>query len=80
MLPPSDATNYLGGVGDVLEAKGHRGALEHLSDLASLALYTNDHQIQEVHYRYERGLGPRYTVRIWALGGADPLAAPDDAA
>jgi hypothetical protein len=24
--PPSDATNYLGGVGDVLEVKGHRGS------------------------------------------------------
>jgi hypothetical protein len=26
VVPPSDATNYLGGVGDVLEAKGHRGS------------------------------------------------------
>jgi len=30
--PPSDATNYLGGVADVLEEKGRRGALAHLGD------------------------------------------------
>ncbi|SCL31410.1 hypothetical protein GA0074694_5977 [Micromonospora inyonensis] len=47
--PPSDATNYLGGIADVLEAKQHRGALEHLGDLAFVALYGNDRQIQEVH-------------------------------
>src|SRR5882724_11838830 len=28
--PPSDATNYLGGVADVLEDKGSRGDLAHL--------------------------------------------------
>lgn len=30
--PPADATNFLGGVADVLEAKGRRGALPHLAD------------------------------------------------
>lgn len=30
--PPSDATNYLGGVGDVLEAKDRRGVLIHLGE------------------------------------------------
>jgi hypothetical protein len=37
--PPSDATNYLGGVGDVLEDKRHRGDLPHLGELAGFALY-----------------------------------------
>jgi hypothetical protein len=65
--PASDATNYLGGVGDVLESKTHRGALEHLGELASVALYANDRQIQEVHYRREPADEPRYTVRMWVL-------------
>src|SRR6267154_2695935 len=42
--PPSDATNYLGGVADVLENKGHRGELAHLGQLARFALYRNDRQ------------------------------------
>jgi hypothetical protein len=65
--PPSDATNYLGGVGDVLEAKGRRGVLEHLGELATVALYANDRQIQEVHYRRVLTGAPRYTVRLWTL-------------
>jgi hypothetical protein len=65
--PPSDATNYLGGVADVLEAKGHRGALEHLGDLAGIALYTNDRHFHEVHYRYEPGSEVRYSLRVWIL-------------
>ena len=65
--PPSDATNYLGGVGDVLEAKTRRGVLEHLGDLTQVALYENDRQIQGVHYHYERGEPARYTGRIWPL-------------
>jgi hypothetical protein len=58
--PPSDATNYLGGVGDVLEAKARRSMLEHLGELAGVALYENDRQIQEVHYRYQAGQPARY--------------------
>lgn len=63
--PPSDATNYLGGIGDVLEAKTRRGALEHLQELAAVALYDNDRQIQEVRYSWQAGPGPRYIVRLW---------------
>jgi hypothetical protein len=40
--PPSDATNYLGGVGDVLESKTRRGELTHLGAFAGTALYNND--------------------------------------
>ena len=46
--PPSDATNYLGGVADVLEAKSHHGALTHLGDLTSVWLYDNARRIHEV--------------------------------
>jgi hypothetical protein len=65
--PPSDATNYLGGVGDVLEAKARRGLLEHLGELAAVELYVNDRQIEEVHYRVARGADVGYSVRIWVL-------------
>jgi hypothetical protein len=67
MEPPSDATNYLGGVGDVLEAKGRRGALPHLGELADVALYLNDRQVHEVLYRWERASTRRYSVRVWRL-------------
>jgi hypothetical protein len=63
--PPSDATNYLGGVGDVLEDKGRRGQLAHLGELAGVALYGNDRMFHEVRYRWERGADVRYDVRIW---------------
>ncbi|KWV32476.1 hypothetical protein [Micromonospora rifamycinica] len=62
--PPSDATNYLGGIADVLESKGHRGPLDHLGELASVAVYGNDRQIQEVHYRREPADQTRYHVRL----------------
>ena len=48
---PADATNYLGGIADVLENKAHRGTLEHLGDLADVWLYANDRQIKEATYR-----------------------------
>jgi hypothetical protein len=69
--PPSDGTNYLGGVADVLEEKNRRGALEHLADLSTVALYNNDRQIEEVHYYYRRGEPTRYEVRIWVLDATD---------
>ena len=63
--PPSDATNYLGGVGDVLEDKRRRGDLPHLGELAGFALYGNDRQLHDVRYRWEHGPDIRYQVRIW---------------
>lgn len=64
---PSDATNYLGGIGDVLQDKTRRGALEHLGSLAAVALFTDDRQVREVIYREERAAEPRYTLRLWRL-------------
>lgn len=65
----SDATNYLGGVGDVLEDKLQRRNLDHLGDLASFGLYANDRQIEVVHFRWEPNESLSYTVRLWALDG-----------
>lgn len=64
----SDATNYLGGIGDVLESKAHRGQIEHLGDLSQVALFDNDRQIEEVRYRWEESAEASYTVRLWELG------------
>jgi hypothetical protein len=65
--PPSDATNYLGGIADALEAKAHRGDLDHLGDLADVALYDNDRQLREVRLRHEHAPRPSYTVRMRSL-------------
>jgi hypothetical protein len=63
----SDATNYLGGVADVLEDKARRRNLDHLGDLASFGLYANDGQMEAVQFRWEPSETPSYTVRLWAL-------------
>lgn len=68
--PPADATNFLGGVGDVLEAKGRRGLLDHLGELATVGLYENDRHIHEVRYRWQPGPEVRYVVRLWELAAA----------
>lgn len=65
--PPSDATNYLGGVCDVLEVKDRRGALPHLGELVDVALYQNDRQIHYVLHQWKRGSVERYLVRTWRL-------------
>jgi hypothetical protein len=72
--PPGDATNHLGGIGDVLEDKATRGALEHLGDLAAVRLFRNDRQIRQVSYREETADRIGYTVTVQSLRGG---AAPD---
>lgn len=65
----SDATNYLGGIADVLEEKTHRaGQIDHLGGLADVALYDNDRQIEEISYRWKEASDSSYLVRIWTLG------------
>ena len=67
---PWDATNYLGGVGDVLQDKSRplpRLDLSHLGELRQVALYENDRQIQEIHYCQSLGPASSYAVRVWTL-------------
>lgn len=64
---PGDATNYLGGVADVLENKTRRGTLEHLGELAGVWLYANDRQIKEATYREIEADEVSYTVTIREL-------------
>lgn len=63
----ADATNYLGGIADVLEDKSHRGSLVHLGDLAHVWLYRNDRQIKAITYREDQAENASYTVSIRAL-------------
>lgn len=69
---PWDATNYLGGIADVLQDKGRVGtSLDHLGDLAKVALYRNDRQIRDVQYHQdEDGESVGYRVRVWPLAGS----------
>ena len=64
---PGDATNYLGGVADVLQANRVNADLSHLGDLARASLYLDDNQIREVRYSVERGSTSGYRVRVWVL-------------
>jgi hypothetical protein len=73
--PPWDATNYLGGIADVLEDKSRRGPLDHLGPLASVWLYRNDRQIKEISYREVGSTQAGYTVTVRALIPSD--ATPD---
>jgi hypothetical protein len=64
---PADATNYLGGIGDVLEDKSSRGPLDHLGPLSTVWLYRNDRQITQVSYREVESGQVGYTVTIRSL-------------
>ena len=60
----ADATNYLGGIADVLEEKSRRGPLDHLDTLAKVSLYGNDRQLKEVSYREVVAGEVSYTVTV----------------
>jgi hypothetical protein len=68
---PGDATNYLGGIADVLEVKKRRerasGPLRHLGYRKEVGLYDNDSQIKEVRYREVESDEKSYTVMLRAL-------------
>jgi hypothetical protein len=64
---PWDATNYLGGIADVLEEKSRRGSLEHLGEVRHAWVYRNDRQIKEISYRQLEASDAYYTVRIREL-------------
>jgi hypothetical protein len=65
---PADATNYLGGIADVLEEKSQRGPLAHLDKLAEVHLYGNDSQIKQITYREIESAETGYTVTLRQLG------------
>src|SRR3712207_302880 len=70
--PPWDATNLLGGIADVLDSKAHRrvahpGSVDHLGDLADVALFDDDRQIREINYRVVDHAEDEYVVTIQRL-------------
>ena len=64
--PPADATNFLGGIADVLQDKTRplNVDLSHLGPLQGIALYRNDRQISRITYRTEPAETSSYQVRI----------------
>ncbi len=46
-----DATNMLGGIGDVVQARTTGADVKHLGPLARIGCFDDDAQIQETHYR-----------------------------
>jgi hypothetical protein len=67
--PPGDATNFLGGIADVLQDKTNPRNIDlsHLGDLQAVALYHDDRQISQINYRVARADSPSYIVRITVL-------------
>ena len=64
--PPGDATNYLGGIGDVLQTR--RSNLEP----TEFGLFLDDKQIRDINFRIEPSKGARYRVHIRQLGPVMP--------
>lgn len=64
---PGDATNYLGGIADVLEQKAHRAAIDHLGDLVQVWLYGNDSQLKQVSYKEVAADSVGYRVTLRSL-------------
>jgi hypothetical protein len=64
--PPGDATNFLGGLGDVLQGKLTKPGLDlaHLGELRTVALFGDDRQISQISYHEEPAKSPSYLVRI----------------
>lgn len=68
---PWDATNYLGGISDVLESKAKRrvaqpGSVDHL-DHVDVGLYDDDRQIKQINYREVDAPEPEYFVTLSLL-------------
>jgi hypothetical protein len=64
---PGDATNYLGGIGDVLQKRRVNIPAENPAAPVSCSAFDDDGQIREVHYREQLGDHICYWVRIWPL-------------
>jgi len=62
-----DATNMLGGIGDVLQARTTGANVEHLGRLARVACFYDDAQIREIHYRRTERDNIGYVIVIRSL-------------
>jgi hypothetical protein len=66
----SDATNYLGGIADVLQDKRARGGLPHLGEVAEVSLFYDDRQIEQIQFRFEHAKEPAYVVQLDYVSGS----------
>jgi hypothetical protein len=67
-----DATNFLGGVADVLqETVSPNVDVTHLGDLAAIGLYVDDRQISRISYRELPAAEVSYRVRVSTLRQQD---------
>ena len=62
-----DPANNIGGVCDVLQDERRNVKPSWLGELAGHALYENDSQVRENHYREDSSAPAGYQVRIWKL-------------
>jgi hypothetical protein len=63
--PEGDATNFLGGVADVLQGTPPPNVdVTHLQDLATVGLYMDDKQISQISYRELQAAEVFYRVRV----------------
>jgi hypothetical protein len=70
--PDGDATNFLGGVADVLQTTVSPNAdVTHLGDLAAIGLYLDDKQISRISYRELPAVEVSYRVRVSAIERQD---------
>lgn len=65
--PVPDATNMLGGIGDVLQARATAADVEHLGELDRVACYQDDAQIHAIHYQRVEGDELSYVVIVRPL-------------
>ena len=66
--PDGDATNFLGGVADVLQGKAPLNVdVAHLQDLAVIGLYADDKQIGQILYRELPASEVHYRIRVSKL-------------
>lgn len=66
-----DATNFLGGIADVLQDKrgSRQPGMAHLGALLDVALYRDDRQVRQISYREEHAGEASYAVRVTAIDG-----------
>jgi hypothetical protein len=70
--PDGDATNFLGGVADVLQTTVSPNAdITHLGDLAAIGLYLDDKQISRISYRELPAAEVFYRIRVSAIERQD---------
>lgn len=66
--PEGDATNFLGGVADVLQTTIPPNVdVSHLGDMAAVGLYLDDKQISRISYREMPAVEVSYRVHVAAL-------------